>query len=163
MCGTTAILLKPDNWLSLPPAKAQSMVHLRALTCIDPSESGTRDARRCLTQNCASSPQGDDEKVLATVAQLCHEEADPQRAAAAVNGAKGEAEGRTSTKRDRQDVTPAEAKLGMMNLLSLFARGRRPRPDDTRTVRTCRRLFAALVLRQLVNEVRCVLSRAAAR
>ena len=100
-----------------------------------------------------SPAQGDDEKVLATVAQLCHEEADPQRAAAAVDGARGEGDGRTSAKRDRRDVTPAEAKLGMMNLLALFSRGRRPRPDDARTMRVSRRLHAALVLRQLINEV----------
>ncbi len=50
-------------------------------------------------------------------------------------------------------MTPAEAKLEMMARLTLFSRGRRPRPDDARTVQVCRRLFAALVLRQLINEV----------
>ena len=86
--------------------------------------------------------------MLATVALLCHEESDPQK-----RGAGGDADGRTGIKRDRQDVTPAEAKLEMMSLLTLFSRGRRPKPDDARTVRVCRRLFAALVLRQLINEV----------
>jgi len=45
--------------------------------------------------------QGDDEKVLATVALLCHEEADPQKAAA-TDGARGEGDGRANAKRDRR-------------------------------------------------------------
>jgi len=102
------------------------------------------------TAECRPPAQGDDEKVLATVALLCHEEADPQKQ----DDMRCDADGRTSTKRDRSDVTPAEAKLEMMNLLALLSRGRRPRPDDARTMRVCRRLFAALVLRQLINEVR---------
>ena len=84
--------------------------------------------------------------MLGAVALLCHEDADPH------DDKEGEGAVK-SIKRDRKQVSPAEAKLEMMNLLTLFSRGRRPRPDDARTVRVCRRLFAALVLRQLINEV----------